>query len=245
VKPAIVVTCEHGGNRVPARYRKAFARAGADLASHRGWDEGALVVAREVARMLDAPLFSCTTTRLLVDTNRSLRHPRVFSDWSRSLPAEERGRIVDRFWRPHRAAVEDLVRTKSRRRGVVLHLSIHSFAPFWDGHERAVDVACLYDPARRRERAFVSAWLGELRARAAELRLRRNEPYKGTADGLTTALRRSFDEERYLGIELELSQGFPRGAPERWKRLRRDLADSLRAALTEARIEQWMDERDP
>jgi len=44
-----LITCEHGGNRIPARYRPLFACHGALLASHRGYDPGALALARDFA----------------------------------------------------------------------------------------------------------------------------------------------------------------------------------------------------
>jgi hypothetical protein len=36
--------------------------------------------------------------------------------------------------------------------------------------------------------------------------VRRNYPYRGTADGFTTYLRRQFSARKYLGIELEVNQ---------------------------------------
>jgi predicted N-formylglutamate amidohydrolase len=69
-----------------------------------------------------------------------------------------------------------------------------------------MDVGLLYDPARARERATAIAWQHELRERHPELRIRRNAPYRGTADGLTTALRRERSVRRYAGIEIELNQ---------------------------------------
>ena len=39
-----------------------------------------------------------------------------------------------------------------------------------------------------------------------EFALRRNSPYRGTADGLTTALRRRYPANRYIGIEVEMNQ---------------------------------------
>jgi len=38
----LVLTCEHGGNRVPAAYRALFEGAEALLATHAGYDIGAL-----------------------------------------------------------------------------------------------------------------------------------------------------------------------------------------------------------
>jgi len=231
VKPALVVSCEHGGRRVPARYRAVLAGAGRALGSHRGWDPGALALARDLARAQDAPLLACTTSRLLVDTNRSERHPRVFSEWTRGLPRAERDELLERWWRPHRAAVEDAVRARSSGRRTVLHLSVHSFAARWAGRPRSVDVGLLYDPRRPGERAFAAAWSAHLAARRPELRVRRNRPYLGTADGLTTHLRGRFGDRRYLGIELEVSQRFTLGDPARWRRLRRDLVRSLAETL--------------
>ena len=47
---ALLITCEHGGNRVPHAYRNLFASASRLLQSHRGYDAGALALAREIAR---------------------------------------------------------------------------------------------------------------------------------------------------------------------------------------------------
>ena len=231
---ALLITCEHGGNRVPAAYRALFsegAGAARALASHRGWDPGALPLARELARRLDAPLLACTTTRLVVDTNRSVGRPGLFSEWTRGLPAEERDAIVARWWQPHRSRVEELVRSRVRGRARVLHLAVHSFTPRWKGRTRAIDVGLLYDPARAGERTFVTGWLEALRERRGDLRLARNRPYRGNADGLTTWLRTRFGDPRYLGIELEVSQRFPLGPGTAWQRLRRDLGRSLEEAL--------------
>ena len=40
-----MLTCEHGGNRVPRRLSRAFAPIRGMLATHRGWDPGALELA--------------------------------------------------------------------------------------------------------------------------------------------------------------------------------------------------------
>lgn len=232
-RPNVVVSVEHGGNRVPARWREVLAGAERALESHRGWDEGALVVARRLARRLGAPLVACTTTRLLVDPNRSLGHRGLFSEWTRELSGAEREELVRQLWAPHREAVEDLVRERSRR-GRVLHLSMHSFTPSWEGHERAVDVGYLYDPSRGGERAFADRSSAELRSRWPALRVRRNQPYRGTADGLTRTLRERFGDRRYAGVEIELSQRFPAGPPRAWLRLVRELTGALVAPLATA-----------
>lgn len=226
-----VVSCEHASDAVPRRYRERLRIPARVLQSHRGSDSGSLALARRLAKRLDAPLVAARATRLLVDANRSLHHPRVFSSWSERLSATDRERAVREHWQPHRdgvvAAVQRLVDAGER----VLHLSVHSFTPRFAGEVRAIDVALLYDPSRAFEREFAAAWLAALGARRQDLRLRRNAPYRGTSDGLTTALRQRFPAKVYAGIELEVSQRFPKGPPGAWRRLCGDLVATTAAVL--------------
>jgi len=226
----LVLSSEHGGNRLPARFRSTFWSAQAALESHRGWDAGSLQLARQLARRSSAPLVACTTSRLLIDLNRSLGHAKLFSEWTRGLPQAERERLVERWWHPHRDELAAWI--EAQPKGPVLHLSVHSFTPVWEEVEREVDVGLLYDPARKRERAFVDDYIDALQKRGPKLRIRRNQPYRGTADGLTTAFRKRFRPTRYLGVELEVSQRYPLGPADEWKRLRSDLCAALDASLS-------------
>jgi predicted N-formylglutamate amidohydrolase len=83
---------------------------------------------------------------------------------------------------------------------------VHSFTPVLDGTARKADIALLYDPARPRERALAAHWLRALRVAEPARVVRRNDPYRGSADGLTTALRGEYPAARYLGIEIEVNQ---------------------------------------
>jgi predicted N-formylglutamate amidohydrolase len=206
---AVVVTCEHGGRRVPAEWTDLFRGGGAvrALESHRGWDPGALGMARRIARRLGAPLRVAIVTRLLVELNRSPHHRSLFSRFVRAQPPDVKERILARHYRPYRRDVEREVTAALRGGRRVLHLSVHTFTPVLDGVTRSVDVGLLYDPARPAERALCRRWARELRAGLPGLRVRKNRPYRGAADGLTTHLRRRLGP-RYLGIELETSQRF-------------------------------------
>ena len=86
----------------------------------------------------------------------------------------------------------------------VLHLSIHSFTPELDGIVRNTDIGLLFDPIRKTEKKFCKKWKAEIK-QGSSLRVRNNYPYKGTADGFTTFLRKQFPE-KYRGIELEINQ---------------------------------------
>jgi predicted N-formylglutamate amidohydrolase len=204
----IIVTCEHGGRRVPAPYAELFRGAARTLASHRGWDPGALSVARVLARRLDARFFYSTVTRLLVDLNRSLHHPKLFSEFAAELDPTERETVLARHYHPYRRAVERTVADATRRNGAVFHLSVHTFTPVLGGEIRRADIGLLYDPSRSLEKRTCRRWqeiLGEI---DPSLRVRRNYPYRGRSDGFTTFLRRRFERRDYLGIELEINQRF-------------------------------------
>jgi predicted N-formylglutamate amidohydrolase len=227
----LVVTCEHGGNGVPAGYEKLFQGYRSLLGSHRGWDAGALILAREIAREMDCELISATVTRLLVDLNRSLTNPRAFSEASRGLDAAKRAEVVGKFYHPHRDGVESALNTLLSRGGTVLHLSVHSFTPILNGRRRNADIGLLYDPARRREAALCLAWQRLLEVEFPDFIIRRNYPYRGKDDGLTTALRKSMSPARYLGVELEFNQKWVKGRTAHWRRLRTGIVRTLQAML--------------
>lgn len=227
---ALVLTCEHGGCRVPARWRALLGPRTGLLNSHRGRDQGALEVARQLQRALGAPLVAATVTRLLVDLNRSLDHPEVFSHLTGALPEDERQRIVERHYRPHRAAVRAALDEALAAPGGVLHVGVHSFTPVVRRQPRKVDVGVLFDPARPLEAAFAARWIAALRGAEPRLRVEANEPFLGVDDGLTTALRREYPEDRYAGVELEVNQRLVRKGGPRWERLKRALCVTLGSA---------------
>lgn len=201
-----LVSCEHGGNRVPKKYASLFAGADDVLATHRGYDIGALAVARAFGRRLAVTPFTATTTRLVVDLNRSPGNRNVFSSYTRSLTPAERAEALAKHYWPYRTAVEDAVAKAVAARRPVLHLSAHSFTPELRGEVRNCDVGFLYDPRRAGEVQLVEAWYAALHAAAPELTLRRNYPYRGDSDALVTHLRRRYGARGYVGIELEVNQ---------------------------------------
>lgn len=223
----MLLTCEHGGNRVPVRYRPLFRGQQRLLGSHRGYDIGALDAARFLRRRLGAPLISATVTRLVVDLNRSIGHPRLFSAPTRALPAAERERIIARHYRPYRDEVRDWISEADSRAPLVLHLSVHSFTPKLDGVRRNADVGLLYDPGRAGEARLTRDWRRNFLAAAPDLRVRCNYPYRGVSDGFIPALRREFPGSRYVGIEIEINQRWATGDAKRWHRLLETIAATL------------------
>lgn len=235
VTHALIITCEHGGCAVPALYAPLFAGHAALLQTHRGWDPGALTLARAMADAYAAPLFAATTTRLLIDLNRSIGHPQLHSELTRELPAGVRREIIALYYRPYRDAVEAAVAASIAAGQRVLHVSSHSFTPELNGVVRQADVAWLYDPKRPGECRVASQWLAALQHCRPDLTLRRNYPYQGTGDGLTSLLRKRHAPEWYVGIELEVNQRFALGSGPvwgpAWAALRGDIIQSLANVL--------------
>jgi predicted N-formylglutamate amidohydrolase len=227
----LLITCEHGGNKIPAHYRPLFARMRSALQSHRGYDPGALALARDLARAFDAELVYSTTSRLLVELNRSPNHKQLFSEATRDLPASERERLLARYYRPYREWVEAQVAAGVEAGENVVHVSSHSFTPQLGGEVRRADIGLLYDPARASERDLCLTWQNAIGRLDGNLVVRRNYPYRGSADGLTTHLRKRYSDGRYTGVEIEVNQKHTLGNTERWRALRNLLVDSLKTTL--------------
>ena len=124
----------------------------------------------------------------------------------RSAPADVGDTVRRRYYEPYRRDVETFVATAVAHGIRVVHVSSHSFTPSLDGDVRRADVGLLYDPARVRERDLCIRWQRALKARAADWIVRRNYPYLGRSDGLTSYLRKRYCDDAYAGIELEANQ---------------------------------------
>ncbi len=205
IRDRLVLTCEHAGNHIPPKYLELFESIEAKRAlnSHLGYDVGAFWAAKQLAVLLDATLAFTKVSRLLIDHNRSEQHKELFSEFSDALDEETREALLRNYHRRHRDSVRKLINTRTLK--PVVHIAVHSFTPVLDGEERTADIAFLYDPSRKLEKAFCERVTSNLKGQT-ELRVRRNYPYKGTTDGLTTTLRKEYKPRDYLGIELEINQ---------------------------------------
>jgi predicted N-formylglutamate amidohydrolase len=224
---SLVITCEHGGNRIPSLYRDLFHAHQSLLDSHRGFDPGALIMARALAKAFAAPLVASTVSRLLVDLNRSVGHPRHYFEATRNAPSEVRQRILKHYYQPYRTQAERLVSKAIEDHGQVIHVSSHSFTPELDGKVRDADIGLLYDPARPGEAELCERWKAALKACAPHLRVRRNYPYAGKDDGLTAWFRQRLPPGAYVGIELEINQKHIIRAGRHWTELREVIVESL------------------
>lgn len=199
-----VITCEHGGADVPAEYLNLFAQQKEILHTHRATDLGSKAAFNVLQDKADYALIN-SVTRLLIELNRSLHHPKLFSEFSRQLKSDEKQQLIDRYYLPYRHAIEKKIRSYLTGGYEVIHISVHTFTPALDGQTRQADIGLLYDPARREEKAFCRQWKQKTKFLLPEMKIRFNYPYLGKSDGFVTFLRKLFTE-KYVGIELEINQ---------------------------------------
>lgn len=228
----LIITCEHAGNEVPEEYRHLFKERREALETHRGIDIGALELTNTIAERMEQQAYLHTVTRLLVDLNRSVQSPTLFSEFTKEASLNVREEIFEKYYQPHRQKVEDEIEEIISEGNQAIHIGVHTFTPVWKGRRREVDIGFLYDPTHKKETNFCRQWRQKLNQNAGELCLRMNEPYRGTMDGFTTYLRRNYAEEHYLGIEIEVNQRFAeQSQANEWQQLQNKIAASLQDTL--------------
>ncbi|MDZ7658550.1 N-formylglutamate amidohydrolase [Fodinibius sp.] len=228
----LIITCEHAGNEVPEEFHHLFEDNPEILETHRGIDIGALELTNAISDRLNKEPYLNTVTRLLVDLNRSTQSPTLFSEFTREQPLHVREQIFEKYYQPHREKIKEKVSEIISNGEQAIHVGIHTFTPIWKDEEREVDVGFLFDPRSKAEQHFCYLWRHELNQRSLELRLKMNEPYRGSMDGFTTYLRRQFSDDNYLGLEIEVNQRFTKSSmEEEWKQLKEDIGKSLQATI--------------
>jgi predicted N-formylglutamate amidohydrolase len=206
MRPAhIIISCEHGGNLIPHYHSSLFNGAEEVLNTHKGWDVGALTIAKKLSRKLESKLFFTKISRLLIDCNRSVDNKEVFSVYTQNLSVEIKNNLLNDYYFSYRNKIEQCIAAKCNEKPV-LHLSVHTFTPTWHGEERMVDIGLLFDDLRTTETWFCDSWCLAIQKQLPEKLVMLNVPYHGADDGFTTYLRKKFPENLYLGIELEVNQ---------------------------------------
>lgn len=203
----LLITCEHGGNNIPHQYNIYFKNKKKLLNTHRGYDLGALDLAKLIYEITDSQFYYSTISRSLIELNRSLHHPNLFSEVTKQFNGSEKQKIISKYYLPFRTKVEDYIKSKTVN-DTVLHLSIHSFTPTLNGKVRNTDIGLLYDPKHKREKEYSKKLKECLKLIIPGLKVRFNYPYLGTMDGFTKYLRKVFSSRIYKGIEIEVNQKF-------------------------------------
>jgi predicted N-formylglutamate amidohydrolase len=201
----ILLICEHASNCLPARYGTLGLEPD-ERESHIAWDPGALGVAKELSRLLDAPLIHATVSRLVLDLNRDPSAPD--SIWTLSerttipgnldLDEGERARRVREVYDAFHDEVDTFAdaRMTEGRLGAVV--SIHSFTPVYRDVPRPWHVGLIFD---RDERYARSVETGLKRDPALIVGM--NEPYS-PADRVFHTLERHAERRGLPPLMIEI-----------------------------------------
>lgn len=184
----MILVADHATNRLPSEYgdlglpREEFQR-------HIAYDIGVDEVTRQLAAHTGAPAVLAGYSRLLIDPNRGEDDPTLIRQLydgtiipaNYPMPAEERARRIDRFYRPYHDAVAEEVAEVGRASGrAPFVVSIHSFTPRMQGHERPWHVGILWDSDPRAVKPLI-----EMLAADPLIVVGDNEPYDGALRGDT------------------------------------------------------------
>lgn len=201
----ITLICEHASNYVPAEYARLGLES-LDLQRHIAWDIGAAEVTRALSRLLDAPAFLATYSRLLIDLNRRCSSTASIPTRSeatdipgnqRLTPAERERRkraIFCGFHEPITAHLDE--RERLGHRNIIV--TIHSFTPVFLGKARPWHAGILFDRAAAFGRAMI-----ERLGREASLNVGANVPYAVSTDEDYTLLVHG-DQRGYPAILVEI-----------------------------------------
>lgn len=211
----IIITCEHASNKIPVEWQYLFASniAQKDLNDHHGIDLGAKHAALYFAKFF-SKYFSCDLevakySRLLIELNRSINHNNLFSKYTNCLDNNKKSIIIDKIYKLYRTKIEQIIERNINLKQKIIHLSIHSFTPILNNQVRNTDIGILYDPKRGLEKKLCKLIkTNYIIDKNNKYKLRLNYPYKGYTDGFTTYLRKIFDEDNYIGLEIEINQKY-------------------------------------
>ena len=90
MKTKLLITCEHASNQIPEKYQSFFNNKKRILASHRGWDIGAYAIYQSLINHLECEHMFGDWSRLLIELNRPLSHPQLFSEFTSKASQNEK-----------------------------------------------------------------------------------------------------------------------------------------------------------
>jgi len=201
----ILLICEHASNHLPARYG-TLGLGPSELESHIAWDPGALGVATELSRLLDAPLIHATVSRLVLDLNRHPAAPDSITSMSErtvvpgnlDLDPEERARRVREVYDAFHDAVDAFAEARKAAGQVRAVVSIHSFTPVYRDVRRPWQIGLIFD----RDERFARSVERGLRHDAA-LNVGMNQPYS-PADRVFHTLERHAERRGLAPLMIEI-----------------------------------------
>ena len=96
----LLITCEHAANAIPHQYIYLFKEQKDVLSTHEGYDPGAYDLYKYLEPLSNAS-YAQDIGRLLIETNRSLHHPKLFSRFSKVLEHSKKSEIIAETIKSH------------------------------------------------------------------------------------------------------------------------------------------------
>jgi len=213
----VVIVCEHATKAIPPEFGD-LGLGPEGWQSHIAWDPGALGVAREIRRLLDADLVYGSVSRLLYDCNRPPGAPSAIPEVSetfeipgnKGLTQRDREARTLAVYEPFRSALAAVLDDMGD--GIVV--TVHSFTPVFHGVRRAFEIGILHDADQRLADAMLAAVPPNF-----PFEVERNVPYSAS-DGVTHTLK---------------AHAVPRGWPNVMLEIRNDLIETQRQQVDMAR----------
>lgn len=205
----LILTCEHASNAFPTALLTHIPPSEyARLHTHEGIDLGAAAIMQALVNALH-PYHHQTAkmSRLLIDCNRSLTHPTCFSSWTHTFTPQIQQDIIETYYLPFRNPVIECIKQCIQHHETILHCSIHTFTPVFNGQHRTTDVGLLYHPHHTLEKESAQALKRCLKSHDPNMLIHMNQPYQGRQDGFTQTLRQNFSPH-YIGLEIEVNQRY-------------------------------------
>ena len=201
----MVLTCEHATPRLPwpGRLDREERRV---LDSHWGWDIGAWLLTRDLARRLHTSAVGGRWSRLFIDLNRRVDDPTLIRmraggmelSWNKGIDAAETERRVIEHHAPYHSEIDRLIIRRLVRGIRPLLFAVHTFTPVFDGRRRGFDIGILYEHQRG-----LAHFLGRsLQERGFTVRY--NQPYSGMA-GMMYSVDRHGKHHRLACLEIEVN----------------------------------------
>ncbi len=182
-----LLTCDHASNRVPY-HMDNLSLSPKELSRHIAWDIGAMGMANEISRILDAPLVSGNYSRLIIDLNRPISSPTLIVDNADGTPILANTNVshlefserVDYFHTPYHNKISSMLDLRVMDENVPILVAIHSFTPLLNNTNRPWHIGLLYEHDDRLVEPLKEAIL----SKNPELIIGDNEPYaiRGPSD---------------------------------------------------------------
>ncbi len=201
-----VIICEHASNHIPDEYNKLGLSDDA-INQHIAWDPGALAVAQQLSKQLDAPLVEQCVSRLVYDCNRPPEAWNAMPFQSEiyeipgnaNLSEEERNNRINKVYVPFKEAVTACLDHKTTDTHKPVVITVHSFTPVYKGQKRDVEIGFLHDKDNR----FADQLIKSFASETTEYDLRLNEPY-APVDGVTHTLTEHALPRELMNVMLEI-----------------------------------------